>query len=101
MLTTLVVVAAAAAAPDPGIWDILVKAFGIPAFALLVLAMIRGWIVTGQEYQRVVTERNQEREERIKAQEALTEKTLPTLLETQHVLERVTRFFDTNAGRQP
>lgn len=99
MLTTLVV-AAAAADPNAGIWDILVKAFGIPAFALLVLAMIRGWIVTGQEYQRVVTERNQEREERIKAQEALTEKTLPTLLETQHVLERVTRFFDSSSGRQ-
>src|SRR4051812_15917197 len=99
MLST-VIVAAAAASSDPGIWDILVKAFGIPAFALLVLAMIRGWIVTGQEYQRVVTERNQEREERIKAQEALTEKTLPTLLETQHVLERVTRFFDSSPGRQ-
>jgi hypothetical protein len=78
---------------DPTI-DLLLKAFGIPIVALFVLALIRGWLVTGTEYKRIVEERNREREERLKAQEALTERTLPVVLQAQEVLARATRVLD-------
>lgn len=78
---------------DPLI-DTLIKAFGgIIMFALLAVALIRGWLVTGIEYKRVVEERNEERQERLKAQEAANS-ALPVVLETQRLLERVASLLD-------
>lgn len=79
---------------DP-IFDAILKAFGgIVAFAVLAVAIMRGWLVTGGEYQRVVEERNHEREERIKAQEALVERALPAVLDAQRILTRVADILD-------
>jgi hypothetical protein len=63
-------------------------------FGYVVVALIRGWIVSGREHDRVVSERDRERDERIKAQAALTEQVLPVLTETQHVLADAARVID-------
>lgn len=59
----------------------------IPVVGLLAYAVLTGKVVSFKEHQRVVEERDKEREERIKAQEALTDKALPVILETQRTLK--------------
>jgi hypothetical protein len=78
---------------DPAVGAIL-SLLQVPVFGYVVVALIRGWLVSGREHDRVVGERDRERDERIKAQSALTEQVLPTLTETQHVLADAARVID-------
>lgn len=78
---------------DPTI-SVILGLLQVPVFGALVVAIIRGWIVTGKEHDRVVAERDREREERIKAQDALTDRVLPLLQETQHALTDAARTLD-------
>lgn len=66
----------------------------VPLFGLLLFGFIKGWFVTGKEHDRVIAERDKEREERIKAQDALTTQVMPTLRDTQNALTLATRAFD-------
>jgi hypothetical protein len=70
--------------PDVTGW---LQLLNIPVVGLLAYAVLTGKVVSYKEHQRVVDERDKEREERIKAQEALTEKALPVILETQRTLK--------------
>jgi len=72
----------------------------VPVFGALFFAFIRGWIVTGKEFDRVVGERNEEREERIKAQSALTDQVMPVVHSAQDALRQAAFAIETVRTRQ-
>lgn len=69
--------------PGVGEW---IQLINLPLSLLILYGFARGWFITGKEHQRVVDERNREREERITAQQALTEKALPALQENERTM---------------
>lgn len=85
---TTALVAILSAAEDPTSSPIAewVQLVNLPLSILILYGFARGWFITGKEHQRVVDERNKEREERIKAQDALTEKVLPVFQENERTL---------------
>lgn len=66
----------------------------VPLFGALLTAFVKGWLVTGKEHDRMITERDKERDERIKAQDALTNQVVPTLRDTQNALTEAARALD-------
>jgi hypothetical protein len=79
----LLAAAATGGAPGVGEW---IQLINLPLSLLILYGFARGWFITGKEHERVVTERNLERDERIKAQAALTDKALPALQENERTM---------------
>jgi hypothetical protein len=69
--------------PNVGDW---IQLINLPLSLLTLYGFARGWFITGKEHQRVVDERNSERDERIAAQQALTDKALPALQENERTM---------------
>lgn len=90
---------AAAAGPNPELTSWL-NLLNIPVVGALAWAVLTGRVVSAKEHARVVEERDKEREERIKAQEALTEKALPVILDTQRVLKDTADLIDRLSRRR-
>lgn len=72
----------------------------IPVVGALAWAVLTGKVVSSKEHSRVISERDLERQERIKAQEALTEKALPVILDTQRVLKDTANLIDRLSRRR-
>lgn len=87
MLTEVITLAAETGTTLPGSADFFLSLLNVPVFGALVWALLTGKIVSGKEHERVVQERDRERDERIKAQEALTDKALPLILTSQQVMK--------------
>lgn len=92
----------AGAAPDPsasplGEW---VQLINLPLSILILYGFARGWFITGKEHQRVVEERDKERQERIEAQQALTEKAMPTLQQNELTMGKMVDAMERMEGRR-
>lgn len=74
--------------------DFVLTLLNVPVFGALVWALLSGKIVSGKEHDRVVLERDREREERIKAQDALSERAMPVILDTQRALKDATELIN-------
>lgn len=72
----------------------------IPVVGTLAWAVLSGKVVSSKEHERVIKERDLEREERIKAQQALTDKALPVILDTQRVLKDTADLIDRLSRRR-
>lgn len=85
------------AAADPGSGDIqgYLALFNVPVYIALVVALLKGWLVTGREYDRVVADRDAERAERIALQKTLTDTVMPTNQDVQTTLRQVTDMWMT------
>lgn len=71
-----------------------VQLINLPLSILILYGFARGWFITGKEHQRVVDERNEERKERIAAQEALTNKALPALQENERTMSDLVKAVE-------
>ncbi len=67
--------------------------FNVPVYVSLVVALLKGWLVTGREYDRVVSDRDAERAERIALQKTLTDTVMPTNQDVQTTLRQVTDMW--------
>jgi hypothetical protein len=72
----------------------------IPVVGVVIVGLHRGWLVTGKEHDRVVRERDRERDERVAAQAALTHEVVPLLTVVQATSERVIRVLDERSDRR-
>lgn len=63
-----------------------IQLLNYPLSILILFGFARGWFITGKEHQRVVEERDRERQERQEAQRALTDKALPALQENERTM---------------
>lgn len=78
--------------------------FNVPLYMSLVVALLKGWLVTGREYDRVVADRDAERAERVALQKTLTDTVMPTNADVQTTLRQVTDMWMAdllNAQQQP
>lgn len=65
----------------------------VPVFGALAWALLTGRIRTRDEMERVVKERDTERDERIQAQQALTGSALPAVLQLQETMKQATEII--------
>jgi hypothetical protein len=85
------ILAEASSTPNVGEW---IQLINVPLSILILYGFARGWFITGKEHQRVVDERDKERQERIEAQKALTEKALPALQENERTMHDLVQAVD-------
>lgn len=92
-----IVLAGGTTSPEVTGW---LQLLNIPVVGALAWAVLTGKVVSSKEHERVIQERNLEREERIKAQQALTDKALPVILDTQRVLKDTADLIDRLSRRR-